>query len=197
MNATLCAMAGLMTLLRSRGYELDETRLVRALDMLLPRRTEPSASLSEQESDYLERFSGLVAAGEEQKAELDARRIAALTAEVAQSLSRPDVASLLGISPSRVSHRQAEGALYAFSVGPGRSLYPDWQFAGRTVLPHLPEVIGSLRPGIPAAVVRRFMTTPDPDLVVEGATLSPRDWLLAGGEAAFVTDLATELGDFA
>lgn len=190
-------MAELMALLQDRGYELDETCLVRALDALLPRRAEPSASLSEQESEYLERFSGLVAASEEQKAELDARRVAALTAEVAQSLDRLAVASLLGISPSRVSHRQAEGALYAFSAGPGRTLYPNWQFAGGTVLPHLPEVVSNLRPGTPAAVVRRFMTTPDPDLVVEGAALSPRDWLLAGGEAAAVTDLAAELGDFA
>jgi len=190
-------MPELLALLQSRGYQLDETGLVRALEALLPRRAEPAASLSEPESEYLRRFSGLAAASQEQKAELDARRVAALTAEVAQSLDRSAVATLLGISPSRVSHRQAEGALYAFSAGPGRHLYPDWQFASRTVLPHLSEVIGNMRPGTPAAVVRRFMTTPDPDLVVEGVGLSPRDWLLAGGEATALTELAAELGDVA
>lgn len=185
-----------MSLLQAKGYKVDEESLVAALEDALPSNEAPTASLSAPESDYLRRYSGLEAASQEQRTQLDARRVAAVTTEVARSLDRSSVAALLGISPSRVSHRQAEGALYAFSAGSGRSLYPDWQFATGTVLPYLSELLHKLGPDVPAAVVRRFMTTPDPDLVIDGESVSPHDWLLAGGDPSVVVAQAAELGGF-
>lgn len=197
-SAILCVVdRSLMGLLKSRGYQIDEERLIGALDEALPRKERMVATLPRYESEHLRRFAGIAPATEAQVAQLDARRTAAITAEVAQSFDRAEVAHLLGVSPSRVSHRQAEGDLYSFSAGNGRRLYPDWQFAGKAALPHLKALLRALRPEIPAAVVRRFMSTPDSDFTINGENVSPREWLLAGGAPSVVLAQASSLGDMA
>jgi hypothetical protein len=45
----------------------------------------------------------------------------------------------------------------------------------------------------PLAVARWF-ATPDPDLSVDDVALSPRDWLLAGGDPEAVAKIAAALG---
>lgn len=189
-------MGELMALLERRGYRMAESELAEALDELLPNRSEPVASLSSADRDYLARYSGALPASAAQVEALSTRRVAAVTADVARSFSRAEVAQLLGITPSRVSHRQSDGQLYAFRAGPGRLLYPDWQFEkGAPVLPHLGRVLGAIEPGANPAALRRFMLTPDPDLLIAGRPVSPRDWLLAGGDIEEVVSLVSSFGD--
>jgi hypothetical protein len=185
----------LTDLIERKGYtHLSVADVRTALDQVLPT-NETSSALSAHDSDYLAAHSGVTPASDADRAALAARRMALTTAELARSLDRGEVASRLGISPSRVSHRQADGSLYALPVGTGRLRYPDWQFEGSATLPHLAELLRSLPSGVPAALVRRFMTEADPDLELAGKAVSPRDWLTQGGAPAAVLELAATVGD--
>jgi hypothetical protein len=185
----------LTELLEQCGYPVTASDVLEALAEVLPRRELVADALSEHDRTYLDEFSGLVPASDEEVAGLVARRAALVTAEVAQALDRSQVAEMLGVSPSRISHRHAAGDLYAFRVGPAKVLYPDWQFAGHETIPGLPQVVEALPGGVPAVVIRRFMTEADPDLEVGEELVSPRMWLLAGGDVGRVASLAATLGD--
>lgn len=192
----MCAMGEVMELLERRGYRVGEREVALALDDLLPARdSDSTVSLAAADRDYLKRFSGAALVSPARAEELAARRVASATAEVVQALNRTEVAEQLGITPSRVSHRQADGHLYAFRAGPGKLRYPDWQFAADATIPHLPQVLGAMSADAPPWALRRFMLSADPDLIIDELEVSPRDWLLAGGDAEVVVGLAATLGD--
>jgi excisionase family DNA binding protein len=127
--------------------------------------------------------------------EPDERAAAAVEAAtvVATALTVRDAAARLGVDPSRVRHRLAEGRLTGLRRGGGWRL-PAWQFTGDDTLPGLGAVIPAIPDDLPAAVVAAFFLTADPDLEINGRARSPRDWLAAGGDPARVTELAGALG---
>jgi hypothetical protein len=185
----------LTDLLERKGYtNLSVADLLTVLDQVLPE-NDSASTLSAHDAEYLAAHAGVTPANDSDRAALASRRMALMTVEFARSLDRAEVANRLRISPSRVSHRQADGSLYALSVGPSKLRYPDWQFEGTTTLPHLAELLTSFPTGVPAALVRRFMTEPDPDLELGGEAMSPRDWLTQGGDPSAVLELAATLGD--
>ena len=188
-------MSELTDLLERTGYPVSARDVLEALAEVLPPREEVADDLSAADRAYLDEFSGLEPANDQEVGRLLSRRAALATAEVARSLDRAEVSARLGVSPSRVSHRHAEGALFAFRVGPARTLYPDWQFAADDTIPGLRQVVRALPGGVPAALVRRFMTEPDDALELGDEALAPRDWLLQGGEVTRVVELAMTLGD--
>lgn len=188
-------MTELPDLLERTGYPVSAEDVLQALADVLPLRAEVADDLSTTDRAYLEEFSGLERASDEEVARLLARRAALATAEVARALDRTEVGERLGISPSRVSHRLAAGELFAFRIGPAKTLYPDWQFTARGTLPGLHEVVEALPGGVPAALVRRFMTDPDDALEIGDDPVAPREWLLQGGDVSRVVELATTLGD--
>lgn len=185
----------LTDLLERTGYPVSAEDVLEALADVLPRRDEVADDLSAADRAYLEEFSGLSPASDEEVARLVARRAALATAEVARSLDRAEVGERIGVSPSRVSHRHTAGALFAFRIGPSKTLYPDWQFTVDGTIPGLREIVEVLPAGVPAALVRRFMTEPDGALELGDEAVAPRDWLLEGGDISRVVELAITLGD--
>ncbi len=111
--------------------------------------------------------------------------LAALTRE---SLSVEQAAKLLIVDASRVRHRVRDRALYAFKIGAALRL-PTWQFDEREPIPGLRAVLAALPSDLHPLEVAGFMTTPDPDLAVADAPLSPRDWLIGGGDLHVVVEL--------
>lgn len=189
-------MSELTDLFERRGYaDVVVSEVLAALEDVLPDARSKTTGLSARDIAFLAQYGGVRRAGGGESARLAARRVASTAAEVALSLDRAEVAERLGISPSRVSHRQADRTLYSLPVGSGKVRYPDWQFDFESTIPHLAEVLSHLPQGAPAAVVRGFMTEPDPDLLLNGVEVSPREWLTQGGEPSIVLELATTLGE--
>lgn len=188
-------MSLLTDMLVRLGYEVNEADLAEALGDLLPTKNQVTGSLTAADELYLAQYSGAAPSTSAESGTLAARRIALVTAEVAQSLSRAEVADLLSIAPSRVSHRAADGQLYAFRAGRAKMLFPDWQFGAGATLPYLAQVVSALEVGAPPALVRRFMLGPDVDLDVGGIAMSPAGWLSAGNKPEPVLRRAPTLGD--
>ena len=114
---------------------------------------------------------------------------------VVQTLSASDVAELLGIQSSRVSHRAGnEESLYSFRVGRHRR-FPRWQFTDGGTLPFLSSLVPVIPRSMHPATVAGIMTTPQPTLRADDAQeLSPIDWLVQGGDVEAVTTLFAEYG---
>ncbi|HEU5475206.1 MAG TPA: DNA-binding protein [Actinophytocola sp.] len=122
-----------------------------------------------------------------------ARTVAALAVLRDSALNAADAARTVGVDTSRIRHRLLSRKLAGWKERGGWRL-PTWQFTRTGVLPGLETVLGSVPPDQPALVVAAFMTTPQPDLVLDGAPATPRQWLLAGGDPGPVARLASALG---
>jgi len=203
-------MTAVEDVLRRHGYSMSEQTLAAQLDALLSLSDRDSVGIDMSFADaiYLARYSGVHAASDADLAAMDAQSAARATAEAGRGLSRNDVAGLLAIDPSRVSHQISAGRLYSYPGSQGRPVFPDWQFIAITdeqdashpgpkvsVIPHLAEVIAALPAGSHPVAVRTFITTSNADLSVHGSALSPRDWLGGGGDPAAVVALAVTLGE--
>jgi len=189
-------MTTVADVLRGLGYTATEEEVALSLqEMLLPAQDSAGVDLTEADDAFLQRFSGVQAATPESLAALDARSAARAAAERAGALSRTAVAELLGVDVTRVSHQTAAGDLYSYKLGRGRPAYPDWQFSGQNGLPHLREVLAALPAGTHPVTVRAFMTNWDSSLRREGVFVSPRVWLLGGGDVTAVVELAGTLGE--
>lgn len=203
-------MTAVEDVLRRHGYSMSEQILATHLDALLSASEQHSVGIDMSAADaaYLARYSGVDDSSDADLAALDARSAARATAEASRGLSRNEVAALLAIDPSRVSHQIAAGRLYSYPGSQGRPVFPDWQFIPVTdeqdashpapkisVLPHLAAVIAAFPAGSHPVAVRTFITTSSPELSVHGSALSPRDWLGGGGDPAAVVALAVTLGE--
>ncbi len=109
------------------------------------------------------------------------------------ALTVAGAAERIGVDPSRIRHRLAEGRLAGWKDRGGWRL-PVWQFTNTGVLPGLEAVLAAAPEDQPPLLVAAFMTTPQPDLPMSGDPTAPRDWLLAGGDPAAVARLTTTLG---
>jgi hypothetical protein len=122
-----------------------------------------------------------------------ARSAAAYAALVGTAYTVAEAARLLAIDQSRVRHRLAAGSLYGIKVVGGWRL-PRFQFDGNRLVPGIEHVFPRMASGMHPLAVMGWFTSPDPDLVHEGVTLSPRDWLLAGGDWETVAAIAADFG---
>jgi hypothetical protein len=180
-----------------REHDLPDESLVAAeLQVLLDIQDATGAqTLTSEEEAFLAEHGGVPVASKRKLERLDARSAARAVLEAAESLSRAQVARLLGVDESRVSHRLRDGSLYSYPGASGRRRYPSWQFPRGTVLPHLAEVLSSLPVGTHPVTLRSLMTTPDDALRLDGAPASPVEWLAAGGSPEAVAALAATLGE--
>jgi hypothetical protein len=141
---------------------------------------------------------------EERGPYLDA--ITEYTALIATAQSVREVAKRLRIDPSQVRRRLGQRTLYGLKPDEDW-LLPAFQFtAAGLPLPGLAVVLPQLPPDLNPVAVYRWFTLPDPDLRLDllrtpgagvgfaGETLSPHDWLAAGGDPAVVAALAAGLG---
>ncbi|GAB2759360.1 hypothetical protein GCM10027174_39820 [Salinifilum aidingensis] len=109
------------------------------------------------------------------------------------ALSVGQAAERIGVDTSRIRHRIAEHRLIGWKDRGGWRL-PAWQFGDRDVLPGLETVLAAMPLDQPALVLANFMTTPQQDLELGEAPVSPHEWLLAGGDPRPVAALAAHLG---
>jgi hypothetical protein len=189
-------MTSVAEVLHELGYASTEAQVADALAVLLrPSQLDSGVELTAADQGYLRAHSGVSEPTGQQLTELDARSAALAAAQAAGTLSRTDVAERLAIDPSRVSHQTTAGDLYAYKLTRGRPVYPDWQFQGKQVIPHLREVLAAVPARTHPVALYTFMTTPDSALLVGDRPLSPRQWLDAGGAPEPVRELAQTLGE--
>jgi hypothetical protein len=113
---------------------------------------------------------------------------------LATALTVPELARRLDVDQSRIRQRIARHTLIAVKDGAAWRL-PLFQLddPGQQLVPGLAVLAPHLAKVHPVAVARWF-TLPHPDLVdEEGQPISPRAWLLGGGDPAEVAALADEL----
>lgn len=180
-----------------REHDLPDDSLVAAeLRVLLDMQEAVGMqTLTSEEERFLAEHGGVPAASRRKLQRLDARSAARAVLEAAESLSRAQVAQMLGVDESRVSHRLRDGSLYSYAGASGRRRYPSWQFARGTVLPHLADVLADLPAGTHPVTLRNFMTAPDDALLLDGVPVSPVEWLAAGGSHEPIAVLAATLGE--
>ncbi len=99
-----------------------------------------------------------------------------------------EVATLLAVDSEQVLRRVEDGTLLAISSN-GEVRIPALQFDHGAEVPNLSEVLGALPQGVDAVEVLSWWVTPDEDLT---GGLSPRDFLLQGGDARAVLKFAVE-----
>jgi len=103
-----------------------------------------------------------------------------------------DAARLLGVQESRVRQRLAERTLYGFKYE-GAWRVPRFQYYHDGLVPGGAAVFPRLPAAITPVAVWTWFTTPTMELVAQGQPVSPRDWLIAGGDPSVVGNLAALL----
>jgi hypothetical protein len=106
---------------------------------------------------------------------------------VSEGLTVEQAASELGVTAARVRQRIGRGDLITIRRTDGHVL-PRWQFAQGRLVPEL-AVACAPGSGLHPLELARFMTRPSIDLVIDDESVSPRDWLLLGGEPSVVAEL--------
>lgn len=116
--------------------------------------------------------------------------LAVATAElVSRSFTVAETAKRLGVDTSRVRQRIYAKSLYAFKHRRGW-LLPAFQLRRRQIVPGLDAPVSAFSPAFHPVAVSRWFTTPNPELVIEDSSVSPIDWLAAGGAPEIVGSLA-------
>jgi hypothetical protein len=185
------------------GLKIDGDEFVRrvmaAAIGMLPSRPIPDtrSDLSEDEAAFL-REAGIslsVFSPTDQGVDSPLLRTAEeYAALLATSLSIGELATRLGIHPSRLRHRLAEHTLFGIKDGAAWRL-PLFQLDdhGQHLVPGLDQVAPTWS-GVHPIAVRRWFLEPSIDLQDPGGRhLSPRDWLLTGGDPHTVVELGAEL----
>ena len=120
------------------------------------------------------------------------RFIATYAGLLATSSTATEVALMLKVDSSRIRQRLGAGTLFGIKTEGGWRL-PRFQFDGQQLVPGIERVFPQIDPVLHPVAVYRWFTLPDPDLEVGDDTLSPRDWLLSGGNPAAIAPLAPGL----
>ena len=108
-----------------------------------------------------------------------------------ESYSAAEVADRLGVTPTRVRQRAAEGTLIARRLSDGWR-FPSFQFTAQGELPGWNRVATAVSPGTPLTLINEALHTPSSLLNYRGEDSSVAHWLLQGGDiprAAEVMDI--------
>ncbi len=119
-----------------------------------------------------------------------ARTTARYAALLGTSLTTAEAAARLGVEPSRIRQRLAQGSLYGIRSPRGWRL-PSFQFLEDGPLPGVGEVLAGLSRHLHPLAVHNFFTLPNVDLHPSDLDrdLSPREWLQAGYPPQAVAEL--------
>jgi excisionase family DNA binding protein len=123
-----------------------------------------------------------------------AKTAADYAALLATSLTVSELADRLGVDVSRVRQRLTQHTLYGIKDGKVWRI-PRFQLddAGQVLIPGLHRVAPHWV-GVHPIEVMRWFTLPHVDLAgLEEQSVSPRDWLLTGGDFGVIAALAEEL----
>jgi hypothetical protein len=121
-----------------------------------------------------------------------AKTVAAYAVFAESALTVGEAARALSVDDSRIRHRLKDGRLTGWKDQGWR--LPSWQFSGSGVLPGLEVILRAVPEDQPALVVAAFMSTPQSDLVIDERPVTPRQWLLSGGDPELVARLIATLG---
>ena len=156
--------------------------------------TDPSKEFSEEEIMALEE-GGLDLSPQEAGPDPLGRTAAKYVALLASALTTKEAAEVLEVGESRVRQRLRERTLYSVKAGRENRL-PAFQFEGGKEVPGIAQVLKHVDRSLhPVAVLNWFML-PNPDLFLdeeETGSVSPRHWLLSGGDPEILAHLAEEL----
>jgi excisionase family DNA binding protein len=114
----------------------------------------------------------------------------------ASALTVREAAALLAVSEGRVRQKISEGRIYAVRGRNGERRLPRFQFSQGGTIEGMQETMREVPPGVHPVSLQNFFLSPNPDLYLdaeEETPVSPRDWLLSGGDPRAVTPLAREL----
>ena len=184
---------------RSSGeIEEDARRFASEILLVLPTGrwvNEPAEGFSPEEEAFLKRGGlDLVPAGADEPDPLS-RTAAKYAAIIAAALTTKEAANLLGVSEGRVRQRLQNRTLYGMKSGRANRL-PAFQFEGGREVRGIGEVLRSLDRSVHPVALLGWFTLPNPDLyldVEEERAVSPREWLLSGGDPGVLVPLAEEL----
>lgn len=155
--------------------------------------TDPAAHFSEQERAALGEAGLDLTPQEATEGDPRARAVAEQAVLRDTALSVQQAADRIGVDTSRVRHRISDRRLIGWKDRGGWRL-PVWQFTDKDVLPGLETVLTAMPADQPALVLANFMTTPQEDLALAERPANPREWLMAGGGAQRVAELASAIG---
>ncbi|MFD9889984.1 DNA-binding protein [Amycolatopsis sp. NPDC059027] len=186
----------LENVLAKAGLKVDATEFLTMVEdaarRLSPPNPDPSHYFSPDQRAALTDVGLDLTPRAEGEPDFRARTVAAHAVLAESALSVVEAARILGVDDSRIRHRLKEGRLTGWKDQGWR--LPSWQFAGSGVLPGLEVVLRALPEDQPALVVAAFMSTPQPDLVINDHPATPRQWLLSGGDPEHVARLIATLG---
>ena len=172
---------------------VETFREVRELTTATAESDDPVAEFSAQERGALERAGASFAPLELGTPDPVERMRIAFGALLLDSLSVDQVARRLGRDVSRIRQRMRDRSLWALA-GEGGARLPLVQFADDgSEIPGMGRVLQALPADLHPVSVLRWLTRPKPDLRLPDVPVSPRDWLLAGGQPDEAVALAEDL----
>ena len=155
---------------------------------------DPGREFTEEEIVVLKE-GGLNLAPREAGPDPLARTAAKYVALLASALTTKEAAGVLGVGESRIRQRLGEGTLYGVKAGRENRL-PAFQFEGGKEVPGIAEVLARMDRSVHPVAVLNWFVLPNPDLYLdedEARPLSPRHWLLSGGDPEVPAHLAEDL----
>jgi hypothetical protein len=192
--------------LRERGFERSfeeiegEARELAARTILaMPRGrlgAEPTREFTPGEADALRRGGVDLSPPERDEPDPLARTAARYAAMLATSYTTSEVARMLGKTEGRIRQRVAGKSLYGLpTAGRGHRL-PAFQFEGGGEVPNIGKVTRVLPEDLHPVEVLNWFTLPHDDLYLdeeEEHPVSPKEWLLSGGNPEVLIPLAEDL----
>jgi len=187
----------LETVLARAGLRVTATEFLSLVEDAAKRLTtpqvDPAAHFSPAERQALSETGLDLSPLEADESDPRARTVAEQAVLRDTALSVNQAADRIGVDSSRIRHRIGDGRLIGWKDRGGWRL-PAWQFTDHDVLPGLETVLAGMPQDQPALVLAKFMTTAQDDLELGERPVSPREWLLAGGSARRVAELASAIG---
>lgn len=189
--------ASLKTVLAKAGLRVDPDEFLTLVEdaarKLSPADPNPADYFNPEQREALTAVGLDLAPRRRDDGDYRARAVAAQAVLRDSALTVAEAAEVVGVDTSRIRHRLLARRLSGWKERGGWRL-PAWQFTGGGVLPGLEAVLRAVPEDQPPLVVAAFMTTPQPDICIDGAPVSPRQWLLASGDPEPVAQLASMLG---
>src|SRR5215216_1811954 len=156
--------------------------------------TDPGKEFSEEEIMALKE-GGLDLSPREAGPDPLAGTAAKYVALLASALTTREAAGVLEVGESRIRQRLREGTLYGVKAGRENRL-PAFQFEGGREVPGIAEVLARIDRSVHPVAVLNWFLLPNPDLYLdeeEASPVSPRHWLLSGGDPEVPAQLAKDL----
>lgn len=184
-------------LFHARGIDLNERQALDLIDAALlgtPSAAPAPSPLALAEAAIYD-HAGM---GEDREAlQQQATDVAAqFIALLATAIPVADAAPRIGVSRSRMQQMISSRDVWAVRRGT-RWAVPAVQFDGDTLLPGWAIVARALPEAAHPLEILGFLTTPQPELTLDGRPQSVRDWLRSGGSPLAAEPLAAGLCNFA